>query len=334
LEGEIGRTPLREVPLRRGSYLLRIRARGRAEVRYPVLVERDGHWDGRAPGDERPTPIWLPPAAEVRAGEAYVPAGWCFIGGDPATPDSLPRRRVWVDGFFVGRYPVTVAEYIEFLNDLVARGREAEALAASPKLHSSVVGAGVEPALHRDASGLFGLGPGQPDSELACPVVQVDWHAATAYARWLSARTGRAFRLPNELEREKAARGADGRFLPWGDHVDPTFARVIDTSEDAARRGPVTGHPSDESPYGIRGLSGNTRDWCLNVWRHGGPVMEGDRLTLDPAADEDPEYRVIKGGAWTAMMMNGRAAARFGGRPDLRMQTVGLRVARSALRRA
>ena len=66
--------------------------------------------------------------------------------------------------------------------------------------------------------------------QLDRPVVLVDWYGATAYARWFMERTGKPWRLPNELEREKAARGADGRLLPWGDHVDPTFACVVDTS--------------------------------------------------------------------------------------------------------
>ncbi len=93
LERPLGTTPLLKVPLSRGSYLLRIRARGRAEVRYPVLIERDGHWDGIAPGDSEPLPIELPAERELGADECHVPAGWCSVGGDPEAPDSLPSRR-------------------------------------------------------------------------------------------------------------------------------------------------------------------------------------------------------------------------------------------------
>jgi len=102
-EGVLGVTPLREVRLERGSYLLRIRAQGRAEIRYPVRIERAGHWDGRAPGDDEPYPIVLPRDGELGADDCYVPAGWCWIGGDMATTDSLPRRRVWIDGFVMRR---------------------------------------------------------------------------------------------------------------------------------------------------------------------------------------------------------------------------------------
>jgi serine/threonine-protein kinase len=330
-EKVLGPTPLIEVPLQRGSYLLRLRARGRAEVRYPVLVERDGHWDGRAPGDMEPTPIELPRQGELGPDEVYVPAGWCWIGGDPEAPDSLPRRRVWIDGFVIGRFPVTTSQYLDFLNDLVARGREEEALAACPKLHEGLAEGTSEPALPRDASGLFHLPLDRDASQwrLDWPVVLVDWHGATACARWLAERTGRAFRLPDELEREKAARGVDGRHFPWGDHPEPTFARVGDTSAAEATPGSVHDHPTDESPYGAGGLAGNCRDWCMNAWKHEGPRVEQDRLVLDPALPDDPGFRTLKGGAWTGTIVQSRAAARFGGRPGIRRRVVGMRMTRS-----
>ncbi|WP_437588826.1 bifunctional serine/threonine-protein kinase/formylglycine-generating enzyme family protein [Sorangium sp. So ce1000] len=331
-EGVLGPTPLLEAPLKRGSYLLRIRAAGRAEVRYPVLIERDEHWDGRAPRDERPYPIRMPREGELGADDVYVPAGWCWIGGDAVTPDSLPRRRIWVDALVMRRFPVTTGEYIAFLNDLVATGREAEALAACPRAQLGLAEGGDELALLRDERGLFGLPPDREGLSwrLDWPVVLVDWNASTAYARWLCERTGLPWRLPNELEREKAARGVDGRFLPWGDHVDPTFACVVDTTAGEPTREGVNGHPFDESPYGVRGLAGNTRDWCNNVWKHEGPAIEGDRLQPDAAAPDEPDFLVIKGGAWASTMMYSRAAARFGGRPHVRRPVVGLRVVRRA----
>ncbi len=331
-EGVLGVTPLAEVRLARGSYLLRLRAPGRAEVRYPVLIERAGHWDGLAPGAAEPCPIALPAAGELGAEDCYVPAGWCWTGGDLATSDSLPRRRIWIDGFVIRRFPVTTADYLEFLNDLVTAGREAEAMAACPRTHVSLLEAGDAPVLLRDGAGRFCLPPDREGLRwrLDGPVVLVDWHGAMAFARWLADRTGRAWRLSDELEREKAARGADGRLLPWGDQLEPTFACVSDTHQTEATRESIHAHPLDESPYGVRGLAGNVRDWCVNVWRHEGPRVEGERLCIDPAAPDDPEFRVIKGGAWANPMIQGRAAARFGGRPGIHRPVVGFRVATGA----
>jgi serine/threonine-protein kinase len=330
-EGALGVTPLVEAPLQRGSYLLRLRAPGRAEVLYPVLIERAGHWDGRAPGEAAPHPIVVPEVSELGPDDRYVPAGWCWTGGDAATTDSLPRRRIWIDGFVIRRFPVTAAEYLEYLNDLVVAGREAAAIEACPRPHQALSPAGDEPALPRDGAGRYGLPPDREGLRwrLDGPVVLVDWHQATAYVRWLAERTGRAWRLPDELEHEKAARGVDGRLLPWSDHIEPTFACVADASAAEPSGESVYGHPFDESPYGVRGLAGNVRDWCINTWRHEGSLVEDDRLVIDAAAADDPDFRVLKGGSWSSPLLPSRAAARFGGRPSIRRPVVGFRIARS-----
>jgi serine/threonine-protein kinase len=330
--GPLGTTPIRAARLPKGSYRLIIRAPGRAEVRYPVLIERGEHWDGRPPGEAEPCPIWLPEAGELAPDDCYVPAGWCRIGGDPAAAESLPERRLWIDAYVVRRSPVTNREYLAFLDDLVAQGREEEALAACPRPQPSMPQAVGELIYARGADGRFALAavPGdaggrvwQPD----WPVVLVDWHAAAAYARWLAAQGGRPWRLPNELEREKAARGADGRCYPWGDHFDATWACVLDSFEDEPARCEVDRYPLDESPYGVRGLAGNVRDWCDNVWTREGPDAPAGRLRLVPAAEADGALRAVRGGAWTSPADLNRAAARFASRPAMRWRTTGLRLA-------
>ncbi|AKT42227.1 bifunctional serine/threonine-protein kinase/formylglycine-generating enzyme family protein [Chondromyces crocatus] len=329
---DLGVTPLREVPVARGSYLLVVRAPGRAEVRYPVLITRDSHWDGVPPGAVEPLPITLPDEAALAPDDVYVPAGWTWTGGDSGASDSLPGRRLWIDAFILRRHPVTTAEYLAFMNDLVACGRDAEARAVCPRAQLGLAETSdAHLAFQRDERGLFSLPPDQkglswrPD----WPVVLVDWHAAMAYARWFAGVRGGPWRLPDELEREKAARGVDGREFPWGSHADPTFAAVVDASSLEPSRQSVHGHPADESPYGVRGLAGNTRDWCLGTWRYEGPRTEGDRLCIDAAQPDDDDFRAIKGGAWASAMAYSRAAARFGARPDVRRPVIGIRLARS-----
>lgn len=325
--GIIGHTPLRAIPMLKGSYRLRIRAQGRTEVSYPVWIERGAHWDGIAPGQTETQAIRLPLPTEMDADECYIPAGWTWIGGDPKAADGLPQKRIWVDGFVLGRFPVTSAEYLDFLNDLVASGDEEQARAVCPRRELGPSdGLELVPVFRREPFGMYVL---PSDWDPAFPVVQIGWHAAWAYARWLSRKTGRAIRLPNELEREKAARGVDGRVLPWGNHVDATFACALESHQGPPTRVPITTYPIDESPYGVRGLAGNVRDWCLNVWKINGPVIQNQRLSLDPAAIEDPDFRVIRGGAWGSAMATSHAASRFGGRPERWTLFVGMRIARS-----
>jgi formylglycine-generating enzyme required for sulfatase activity/tRNA A-37 threonylcarbamoyl transferase component Bud32 len=327
--GEIGPTPLFAVPLTRGSYVLRIRAPGHAEIAYPVLLERDGHWDGRRPGERAPHPIVLPKAGELGEDERYVPAGFSWTGGDPAALDALPPRRVWIDGFVMRRFPVTNRELLAFLNALADEGREAEALSFCPRTVASPGGSGRLIYL-RDASGHFSLEEGGPGAwQLEWPVVLVDHRSAMAYAAWLAARTGKPFRLPCDLEREKAARGADGRYFPWGNEAEVSFACVAESNTQDPWPAEVQRHPFDESPYGARGLAGNTRDFCFNVWREGGNVPDGGRRSLPTLVGADDDFRIVKGGAWGSTLVHSRAAGRFATRPGHRHLTTGLRVVRS-----
>jgi serine/threonine-protein kinase len=328
--GELGTTPLCEVPLQKGSYLLRLTLPGHAEVRYPVLIERGGHHDGCAPGDTEPHAIALPREGELCEDDCYVPAGWTLIGGDDLTSDSLSERRVWLPDFVIRRFPVTTREYLVFLNDLLERGDEAGALAACPRAPLGLAQGGQAAAFARDARGRLVLPPEHEASGgLEWPIVLVDWYAACAYAAWFAARTKQAWRLPNELEREKATRGVDGRYLPWGDFIEPMFARVLGSCAEEPTIAPVDGHPIDESVYGVRGLAGNTRDWCENVWAHDGPTTHEGALVRSPARRDDDDFRAIRGGAWASTVAHGRAAARFALRPDMVRSVVGIRLVRS-----
>lgn len=322
--GVLGRTPLRELALPRGSYVLVIRAPGTAPVRYPVLIERMGHWAGRPPGATASQTIVLPPASKEPS--VLVPAGWFRAGGDPLAVDSLSARRVWVDGFHMTRDPVTNAEWLRFVNDLLARGEEVAGLV--PR----VVGAGHEgPAWERDGSGVYRLPtvalepqvPWEPDA----PVVRVSQHAARRYAAWLTTRTRLPWRLPDELEWEKAARGVDGRRFPWGDHTDGTWACTADSHGTHARIAPVHAFPEDLSPYGIRGLGGNCQAWTRSPWSpHRPDAPDGGRLVVGP--DEAGDLRVVRGGSWAAVADRSRSAGRLVGRPEHTYMRVGVRVVR------
>jgi len=323
--GVLGVTPIRELPLQKGSYRVRITAPGRHEVKYPVLIERGGHWDGCAPEETEASPVHLPEEGQLGPEECYVPAGWCWIGGDPDAADRLPSRRIWIEAFVIGRFPVTDHDYLDLLNALLKSGREAEAIRAIPQQSASTTERR-EPLYSRTAEGWLALPEGSPPD---LPAVLMDWHSASLCAQWLAEKTGYPVRLPNELEREKAARGVDGRLFPWGNHPDATFARALESHRGPPARGPVDTFPADESPYGVRGLAGNVREWCANLWKLDGPRVERGRLCLDPEPPLDDDFRIIRGGSWGSSITNSRSAARFGSRPETRWLGVGLRVARS-----
>jgi serine/threonine protein kinase/formylglycine-generating enzyme required for sulfatase activity len=328
----LGPTPIRELALERGSYLVELSRPGGPTVRHPVCIGRGEHWDGRPPGEAEPSPIPLPGTMDLDVDEVYIPAGWAVIGGDPHAPDSLARRRVWIDGFVIARFPVTNQAYLDFLDALLAEGREAEALAACPR---SNLGAGPDAedrlAFPRDRDGRFTLPASDPVQRWTpdSPATLMSHRAATAYAAFMAARTGRPYRLPNELEREKAARGVDGRAFPWGNTCDPSWACLLESHEGEPGRVSVHAFPDDESPYGVRGLAGNTRDFCANLWRREGPPLDGDRLRVTVEHPAEHEHVSVRGGAWSSVESHCRAAARFGMKPDHRRSATGLRLVRS-----
>lgn len=321
--GLLGTSPLLAVPLDLGSYLLTLHRDGHEVVRYPVYIERQACWDGIRPGESKPLPIHLPRLGELSEEEVYVPAGWFIAGGDPLAPDGLSRRRVWVDGFVMRRHPVTQGEYLSFLNDLVTHGRveESDRLVPRDKTHPSHPRDG-DPMFTRRADGSWGP-PGEVDPETwaRTPVVRLDLARALAFA---ATRPG--WRLADELEREKATRGVDGRFFPWGDHHDPALHNMF-ASHGLPRRVPVEDFPLDLSVYGVSGLGGNVRDLCGNRWTEDGPARDGERLVHRPAG-LDVDYISARGGAWSDAVQLTRAAARFGDRVKVCLDTRGLRLVR------
>ena len=298
----LGRTPLIDLSLPMGSYLLVIRAPGRHEVRYPVHITRNAHWDGVPPHESESLPVWLPFEGELALDEVYVPAGWTWVGGDEAAPNALRRRRVWVDAFSMRRTPLTMGEWRRYIDQTEA----------------------TRPSNPQDPAVAW------PET---WPAVMMSWHEALGYAAWASEETGRDWRLPAELEREKAARGVDGRHFPWGDHFDPTLCCMGDSRPDEPAPSPVDGFPSDRSPYGALGFAGNVREWCLDMYRREGGTADGERVAvptpgLDPAGD-----RVLRGGAWNNAGVYCRAAYRYGFAPTFRFHSVGMRLYRSLAER-
>jgi len=289
----LGRTPLVEQPLEMGSCVLTLRAPGTRDTRYPVHITRGRHWVA-----ERPVPLYSEQA--IGAGWAYVPEGVFIYGGDAEAGDGVPEEQVRLDGFFIQVLPVRLDGYCRFLSALHRDDPEA-AYARSPRQETGLKGGGqyferpppgrdyVVPERDRDGD------PWDP----RWPAMAVSRDDARAYAEWRSREDGRTCRLPAEREWEKAARGVDGRFFPWGDRFDPTLCKMRHSREGRPRPEPMGAFPTDVSVYGVRDMAGSARDWC------GDDAYNGD------------ERRVpIRGGAWASGMRPTRVANRFGREPS------------------
>jgi len=154
----------------------------------------------------------------------YVPAGEFLMGSDEYKNEQPPHT-VDIDGYWIYKTPVTVAQYRAFCR---ATGRDM---------------------------------PSAPDWvwRNIHPVVNVNWDDAQAYATWAGAT------LPTEAQWEKAARGTDGRVYPWGNDWDAGKVQCSKIEvRDAERTAPVGRYPAGASPYGCLDMSGNVWEWCAD----------------------------------------------------------------------
>ena len=234
-------------------------------------------------------PTLPPPPAEVDlSGMVEIPAGTFIMGFDERLLDDkdrtehlseTPQHTVHLDAYYIDRFPVTGAQYTEFLNALgqhrwACGGVDccAEVIEApTARLQS----------FHRIVyeGGHYRVIEGREDY----PIDTVSWYGAQTYCAW------RGKRLPTEAEWEKAARGTDGQRYPWGDEWDDR------AEEDSIRYAyPVGSKPFLVSPYGVMDLVGNTRGEWVSDWY--APDYYPISPSQNPHGPDEGERKVRRGG--------------------------------------
>jgi len=112
-----------------------------------------------------------------------------------------------------------------------------------------------------------------PDGRMEHPVVLVSHNDASAYAVWLSERTGVKWRLPSEAEWMKAARGTKGQLFPWGDDFKPGLLNSHDQGPfDTV---PVGRYPAGASPFGLLDAAGQVFEWTSTSAGKGRFIVKG-----------------------------------------------------------
>jgi eukaryotic-like serine/threonine-protein kinase len=303
-ERSVGATPVDQNELPMGSYVCRVVADGRPEVVYPVHITRGRDWKGQ---------VRCRTTDEIGEGFVFVPGGPAVIG------ERKTKRTVDVGDFVIQATPVTFAEYAEFLAGLEQDGG-AEAVArflpgTAEDDHFMergddgvyrVISDLVEGEARDQMEGFFG-----PNFAARLPAIGVSWELAVAYCVWKSRTTGEAWRLPTAFEREKAARGVDGRCYPWGELQDASLGKCNAARALPSQPEPVGGFPAATSVYGMQDAAGNCWEWT-STW-----------------SDELSRTRLVYGGSWSSPIVNLRCAATQSYTPDLRLAVVGFRCARS-----
>jgi serine/threonine-protein kinase len=312
---EFGTTPITEASIEMGSYVAVLRLPGFRDVRYPIDITRNGSWDAT---------VRMYREDEIGADFVYIPAGPFVQGGDPKTKGwGHPRSEPFVASFFIARHPITQGEYLEFLNDLASSAGLDEAQARAPRRypqHGSYL-------VPQDGRLTFPQSVDEPDGwNPRLPAFAISWHDAAAYADWRSKRDGLAYRLPTEVEWEKAARGVDARWHPWGNRFDASLCNMRDSRPDGPGPVPVDDFPTDVSVYGVRGMGGNVRDWTSTAIVEEAGVAAIAELGYQRYRDAH-DTRVVRGGAWSPLIP--RVTDRYWLPPDTVLAFIGFRLALS-----
>ncbi|RME49954.1 MAG: protein kinase, partial [Deltaproteobacteria bacterium] len=185
-----------------------------------------------------------------------------IAGGDPRAYETLPRMEVTLPSFLISKFPVTLGEYLDFINALQDSDPQTSRERLPSNRYESTICKQDETGRWVPNHGLLFEGEARkryPDRAhaLKLPVLCVRWYDAVAYIRWRSARDGIPYRLPTELEWEKAARGVDGRFFPWGNHHEPTYCKMQNSRPEPTQPEPIGIFEQDCSPYGVRDMAGS-----------------------------------------------------------------------------
>ncbi|MDX9721861.1 MAG: bifunctional serine/threonine-protein kinase/formylglycine-generating enzyme family protein [Myxococcota bacterium] len=305
----LGRTPLQQVQLAMGSYLLSIEAPGYRATLYPVHIFRGKHWEAAD------VPLRLYSDEEIGEDWCYVPSGPFVCGGDPQANAASRRSEPRVGAFFISRFPVRCSEYCMFLNALHIVDAE-QAWRRVPREVSGQHSASGQYWFRPSASEQYFVPTSDRDGvrwDPESPVSSISWDDANAYAAWKSQVSGIAHRLPRELEWEKAARGVDGRVFPWGDEFDPSLCLMRDSRPVNVSPEPVGSFSYDCSVYGVADLAGGVSDWCVESSYLG-----------------DTRRRIARGGSFSSEPRACRVASKLILDASFAYTSVGFRLVRGA----
>lgn len=205
----------------------------------------------------------------------------------------VPRHPVHLQPYAIGKYPVTNLEYRAFL--------EASGQARIPE------------------SWAFGQYPNERANH---PVYGITAEDADAYAAWLSAASGQAYRLPTEAEWEYAAAGPDNLEYPWGptflpQHANTAEMGLFDTT-------PVGLLIEGASPFGCLDMAGNVEEYVSDDYAPypGGTAITDDLVTVVGT------HRIARGGSFTRFRDLTRNCRRHGKYPR-KIYVMGFRLAKT-----
>jgi len=243
-----------------------------------------------------------------------IPGGK-FLMGSPDSEagrkeDEGPQHEVEIEPFWMGKCEVTWNEYEIWMFSLDVQRRELASVAATDQ--EKLADAVTRPTKpYTDMT--FGMG------KEGFPAICMTQLAAKTYCQWLTAKTGRYYRLPTEAEWEYACRAGTTTAYSFGD--DPAeldeYAWHFDNAEDAYHK---VGQKKP-NPWGLHDMHGNVAEWTLDQYI---PDYYGQlvgKVSKNPWPIPTKLYpQSARGGSWDDDPPALRSSARRGSDKDWKQQ--------------
>ena len=216
--------------------------------------------------------------------------------------DEGPQRQVTIPKLAVGKYEVTVGQYAEFVKEIKNKTGHKTGNCDIPKGKSWD-----DPGFNKTNDH---------------PVVCVSWDDASAYADWLSTKTGYEYRLLTEAEWEYAARAGTTTAYYFGSTISKSQANFDINIYGTALIG---SYPANA--FGLHDMHGNVREWVEDCWHDGytdAPTNGSAWISLC-----NDSKHILRGGSWWDSLEGLRSANRFRDIATNRINVNGIRVART-----
>jgi formylglycine-generating enzyme required for sulfatase activity len=244
--------------------------------------------------------------------------GGRFVMGSPESekgryPDEGPQHDVDISPFWMARCEITWDAYEVWMSDLDILKRQILGTAETPRDKFAEKFQLTQPTRpYTDMT--FGMG------KRGFPAICMTQHSARVFCQWLSAKTGRYYRLPTEAEWEYACRAGTTTAYSFGD--DPAllgdYAWYLDNSGEKYQKVGL----KKPNPWGLYDMHGNVAEWCLDQYTTDFYAKcKAEGVVKDPLAIPLTEYkRVVRGGSWDDGIRRTRSAARVSSSRDWKQQ--------------
>ena len=232
--------------------------------------------------------------------------GGTFTMGSPTgevghKTDESPQHQVKIDDFWMSTYEITWEQYELF------RSREIDDIPGKKDNEIDIQIDAVSGATPPYTDMSFGMGKED------YPAINITQYAAATFCKWLSAKTGRFYRLPTEAEWEYACRAGSQAAYHFGNDSNQLdeYAWFEDNSGEAYHK---IGQKKP-NPWGLYDMHGNVAEWTMDQYLPDFYQKLDQKTSINPWAIPTELYpKVVRGGSWKDSAKKLRSAARRGSR--------------------